>query len=102
MCAQVILYTTDPPFVIQRGSLEGSDVYSVADFGPGYDVNQAFGAMEKMNEPGMSPPFNSEFYIGWLTHWNELIAVKCVLIHSASLPCSHVALFFCWWGCGAL
>lgn len=27
-----------------------------------------------MNSPGKSPPFCSEFYTGWLTHWGEAMA----------------------------
>ncbi len=34
---------------------------SVVDFGPAADAAEAFKAQAAMNDPGMSPPFCSEF-----------------------------------------
>jgi len=67
---EVVLYTTDGGSVsyMQRGSLNGSAVYTVGDGG---DFNTSFAAQKQFNPPGLSPPFISEFYTGWLTHWSE-------------------------------
>mmetsp|Transcript_13310 Transcript_13310/g.40276 ORF Transcript_13310/g.40276 Transcript_13310/m.40276 type:complete len:730 (-) Transcript_13310:513-2702(-) len=71
----VILYTTDPPHIVLQGSLRGDDVYTVVDFGPKYFwLRAAFTAQRVMNPSGKSPPFNSEYYTGWLTHWGEPMA----------------------------
>ncbi|KAK9809058.1 hypothetical protein WJX72_008691 [[Myrmecia] bisecta] len=71
---ETLLFTTDPPNVYTRGSLPGDEVYTVVDFGPGTDVNWAFGEQKKFNPPGKSPPLCSEYYTGWLSHWGELMA----------------------------
>jgi beta-galactosidase len=53
----------------------GDELYTVVDFGPGwFDPSSAFAAQAAMNAPGKSPPFCSEFYTGWLTHWGEAMA----------------------------
>eukprot|EP00013_Stygamoeba_regulata_P005238 CAMPEP_0177628690 /NCGR_PEP_ID=MMETSP0447-20121125/266_1 /TAXON_ID=0 /ORGANISM="Stygamoeba regulata, Strain BSH-02190019" /LENGTH=653 /DNA_ID=CAMNT_0019129955 /DNA_START=118 /DNA_END=2079 /DNA_ORIENTATION=- len=72
----VLLYTTDGGTLgnMQRGSLPGSIVYTVGDFGPSTDPSGSFAAQKQMNAPGLSPPFVSEFYSGWLTHWGEKMA----------------------------
>ncbi|CAL8469886.1 g9428 [Coccomyxa elongata] len=72
--SEAILFTTDPPNVVTMGGLYGDDVISVVDFGPGTDVNWAFTAQSIMNPFGKSPPFCSEFYTGWLSHWGEVMA----------------------------
>lgn len=95
----VVLYTTDGGSLsyMQRGSLPGSAVYTVGDFGPGSNPQPSFEAsrrrdifiaveinlllqthqphhivilqaQKQMNAPGMSPNMCSEFYSGWLTH----------------------------------
>ncbi|KAK9915942.1 hypothetical protein WJX75_006251 [Coccomyxa subellipsoidea] len=71
---EAVLFTTDPPNVVTMGGLYGDDVISVVDFGPGTDVNYAFTAQSVMNPFGKSPPFCSEFYTGWLSHWGEVMA----------------------------
>ncbi|EIE24551.1 hypothetical protein COCSUDRAFT_46851 [Coccomyxa subellipsoidea C-169] len=70
----VIFYTTDPPSLAEAGSLPGDELYTVVDFGPAADAAQAFKAQAAMNAPGMSPPFCSEFYTGWITHFGEKMA----------------------------
>ncbi|KAK9824996.1 hypothetical protein WJX81_007218 [Elliptochloris bilobata] len=70
----VILFTTDPPDIAHLGSLPGAEVLTVVDFGPGSDVAAAFAAQRLLNSPGYSPPFCSEFYTGWITHWSEAMA----------------------------
>eukprot|EP00887_Chlorella_sp_A99_P001001 scaffold5.g1001.t1 len=48
---------------------------SVVDFGPRWlPLDNAFGAQRSMNAAGKSPPFCSEFYTGWLSHWGEPMA----------------------------
>jgi len=72
----VILYTTDGGNTgyMSRGTLKGSSVYSVGDFGPGSNPQTSFDAQKQFNAVGMSPPMCSEFYSGWLTHWGEKMA----------------------------
>eukprot|EP00884_Botryococcus_braunii_P022552 jgi/Botrbrau1/8981/Bobra.0148s0087.1 len=73
--SNVIVYTTDPPNKIKWGTIKGSEVYSVVDFGPKwFQVGDAFAIQREQNEPSKSPPFVSEYYPGWLTHWSEAIA----------------------------
>ncbi|CAL8467305.1 g6842 [Coccomyxa elongata] len=70
-----LIYTTDPPPNIAKGSLPGDEVFSVIDFGAGwFDLNWAFSQQRAMNPPGKSPPMCSEFYTGWLTRWGEPMA----------------------------
>ncbi|KAI3434573.1 hypothetical protein D9Q98_002644 [Chlorella vulgaris] len=71
---RTLLFTTDPPGVAARGTLAGEEVYTVVDFGPGYDLDTAFGVQKSLNAAGKSPPFCSEFYTGWLSHWGEKMA----------------------------
>ena len=37
-------------------------------------MTEAFATQARYNYPGMSPPMNTEFYTGWLTHWGENVA----------------------------
>ncbi|KAK9836149.1 hypothetical protein WJX81_004982 [Elliptochloris bilobata] len=70
-----LIYTTDPPPNVNKGSLYGGDVYSVVDFGAGwFDLGYAFGTQKSFNAPGKSPAMCSEFYTGWLTRWGEAMA----------------------------
>eukprot|EP00049_Salpingoeca_infusionum_P027795 m.34366 g.34366 ORF g.34366 m.34366 type:complete len:777 (-) comp9761_c0_seq2:315-2645(-) len=73
---KVTVYTTDGGSLgyMQRGSLQGSIVYTVGDFGPGSNMNDSFEAQRQMNGDGLSPNMCSEFYSGWLTHWGEQMA----------------------------
>lgn len=65
----VIYYTTDGAGegYLKCGTIE--EVYSVVDFGVTGDVASAFAPMRKYQPTG--PLMNSEFYPGWLSHWNE-------------------------------
>ncbi|KAL6780686.1 hypothetical protein ACKKBF_B12155 [Auxenochlorella protothecoides x Auxenochlorella symbiontica] len=70
-----VLFTTDPPHVASDGTLPGSEIFTAVDFGPGWFNPEAdFAVQKSLNAPGLSPPFNSEFYSGWLTHWGESMA----------------------------
>ncbi|KAA0145568.1 hypothetical protein FNF28_07864 [Cafeteria roenbergensis] len=73
----IVLYTTDGGSVgyMSRGSLNGSAVYTVGDFGPGSDPRSSFAAQDQFNPPPMrGAHLCSEFYSGWLTHWGEHMA----------------------------
>lgn len=71
----IVLFTTDPPEIAAKGSIAGDAVYTVVDFGPGwFDPASAFAVQKQLNTPGKSPPFCSEFYTGWLSHWGERMA----------------------------
>lgn len=97
----VILYTTDggdESYMI-RGTLNGSAVLTLGDFGPGSDPMESFNAQNLFNPPGLSPPMctevclglvfvstasvavsglcfdvSTQYYTGWLTHWGETMA----------------------------
>ncbi|KAL3131686.1 hypothetical protein ABBQ38_007978 [Trebouxia sp. C0009 RCD-2024] len=72
---EIVLFTTDPPPNVEKGSLPDDEIFSVVDFGPGwYNLSDAFGAQRKYNAPGKSPPLCAEFYPGWLVHWGEKMA----------------------------
>ncbi|KAL4433782.1 hypothetical protein ABPG75_000223 [Micractinium tetrahymenae] len=72
---EVLLFTTDPPNIASKGSIKGGEVYTVVDFGPAwFNPADAFKVQRSLNEEGQSPPFCSEFYTGWLTHWGETMA----------------------------
>ncbi|KAK9816677.1 hypothetical protein WJX72_003581 [[Myrmecia] bisecta] len=71
---EAVIFTTDPPSIIANGTLAGDQVYSVVDFPPGTNVSWAFQAQASFNPKGQSPPYCSEFYTGWLTHWGEKMA----------------------------
>jgi beta-galactosidase len=74
--SNIVLYTTDGGDLsyITRGSFPDGSVYAVGDFGPGSDPAHSFDAMKTFNPRGRAPPFCSEFYTGWLTHWGESMA----------------------------
>lgn len=66
----LILYTTDPAHVAADGTIPGEDVFTAVDFGPQWFNPEEYYAVQKtLNAPGKSPPFDSEFYTGWLSHW---------------------------------
>ena len=54
----VVLHTTDPPNVVQCGSLPLPDVLTTVDFGFTWDVNEAF-ALQRKYKPD-TPLYNSE------------------------------------------
>eukprot|EP00958_Prasinococcus_capsulatus_P014527 scaffold1533_cov388-Prasinococcus_capsulatus_cf.AAC.10 len=73
---ELILFTTDGDGdgYLSHGTLQGSRVFSTVDFGPGANLTEAWAVQGSYNDPGRSPPMNTEFYTGWLTHWGESIA----------------------------
>ncbi|PSN30941.1 hypothetical protein C0J52_24075, partial [Blattella germanica] len=64
-----LLYTTDGAELtsLQCGTIK--DVYATVDFGVGADIQSLFGLQRSFAPHG--PFINSEFYVGWLTHWSE-------------------------------
>ncbi|XP_017762867.1 PREDICTED: beta-galactosidase [Eufriesea mexicana] len=66
---KALLYTTDGSIenMIRCGSVPG--VYATVDFGTNTNVTKNFEIMRKYQPRG--PLVNSEFYPGWLTHWQE-------------------------------
>lgn len=65
----VVLFTTDPPYVLACGSLPNSTVYATVDFGISLDPVQSFKAQRGAEPHG--PLVNSEFYTGWLDFWGQ-------------------------------
>lgn len=45
------------------------EVYATVDFGISSNASKCFNFMKKLQKGG--PPVNSEFYPGWLAHWQE-------------------------------
>ena len=64
-----VTFTTDGPSdgMVTCGRLEGK-AYTTVDFGPG-NAHNPFAVMRKYESTG--PLQNSEYYPGWLDHWNE-------------------------------
>jgi beta-galactosidase len=64
----VLLYTTDPPLVVECGSVDGA--FPTVDFGVNDDktVKEYFKIQQAVSKGG--PIVNSEFYPGWFTVWN--------------------------------
>ncbi|KAK3907589.1 Beta-galactosidase, partial [Frankliniella fusca] len=64
-----VLYTTDGAGdgYLKCGKIPG--VYATVDFGASSDPVAAFATQRKVEPRG--PLMNSEYYPGWLTHWNE-------------------------------
>ncbi|KAK9787022.1 hypothetical protein WJX73_010761 [Symbiochloris irregularis] len=92
---EVLIYTTDPPPNVEKGSLMGEDVFTAVDFGPGwYDLDYAFGQQRKMNAPGKSAPMCTEFYTGWLTSWGEAMANTSFLPLNRSADPTHDLKYF--------
>lgn len=64
-----VLFTTDGPGVLRCGKIP--DVYATIDFGPTDNKTiDSFWRKLRQFEP-KGPLMNSEFYPGWLTHWQE-------------------------------
>jgi len=66
---KALLYTID---TCQQKSFDcGSipEVYATVDFGISVNASKCFNLMRKVQKGG--PPVNSEFYPGWLAHWQE-------------------------------
>ncbi|XP_060873591.1 beta-galactosidase-like [Metopolophium dirhodum] len=49
------------------------EVYATVDFGISSNASQCFDFMRKVQKGG--PLVNSEFYPGWLTHWQESVSI---------------------------
>nr|CAD7264350.1 unnamed protein product [Timema shepardi] len=64
-----VLFTTDGAgdSYLRCGKIDG--VFATVDFGSGTNVSAAFHAMR--NHQAHGPLVNSEFYPGWLSHWDE-------------------------------
>lgn len=64
-----IVFTTDGPtdYMMKCGRLEGK-THTTVDFHPG-EENQGFGLLRKYMPVG--PLQNTEFYNGWIDHWEE-------------------------------
>ncbi|KFU88494.1 Beta-galactosidase, partial [Chaetura pelagica] len=69
---EVLLFTTDAARAeeLRCGTLQG--LYATVDFGPGFNVTEAFGAQRRVEPKG--PLVNSEYYTGWLDYWGEVHA----------------------------
>ncbi|CAM8934252.1 unnamed protein product [Rhodiola kirilowii] len=74
----IILYTTDGGSrqLLEKGTIRGNTVFSAVDFSTGEEPGPIFELQKEFNSPGKSPPLCSEFYTGWLTHWEETIAQR--------------------------
>lgn len=66
---KALLYSTDGnnDSMLKCGNTDG--VYATIDFGTNSNVTKSFERMRKYQPRG--PLVNSEFYPGWLTHWQE-------------------------------
>ncbi|XP_076643332.1 beta-galactosidase [Halictus rubicundus] len=67
--SKALLYSTDGNDVnmLRCGHTQG--VYTTVDFGSGVNVTESFQRMRRYQPQG--PLVNSEFYPGWMTHWQE-------------------------------
>lgn len=66
---KALLYTTDGSNMNMLNCGSISDVYTTIDFGTNANVTKNFEIMRLYQPRG--PLVNSEFYPGWLTHWQE-------------------------------
>lgn len=64
---KAVLFTTDGPDMLRCGKIDG--VYSTIDFGSTRQPQKFWEKLRKFEPKG--PLVNSEFYPGWLTHWQE-------------------------------
>lgn len=67
---QTLLFTTDQAydFMVKCGAIP-SEAYATVDFGTGNDPKPIFEQQRRWN--GNGPFVNSEYYPGWLDHWQE-------------------------------
>ena len=72
--ANVVFFTTDGngDNNLKCGKID--NVFATVDFGPGTNVTQAFAIQHTHQEFG--PNVNSEYYPGWLDHWEQPHQVK--------------------------
>ena len=74
----VIYFTTDGPGGYKCGSLQGTEpLFTTIDFGVGSDAAADFRKLRKFQPDG--PSVNSEFYTGWLDHWQHKHSTRCEL-----------------------
>lgn len=66
---KAVLYTTDGPYGVSCGKTDGA--LATIDFGAEKkeNVDKFWGSLRRYEPNG--PLVNSEFYPGWLTHWQE-------------------------------
>lgn len=64
---KAVLFTTDGPDMLRCGKVDG--VYTTIDFGPSRQTQKYWEKLRRFEPTG--PLVNSEFYPGWLTHWQE-------------------------------
>ena len=65
----VVLFTTDGPGDHNLGCGKVENTLLTFDFGPGKNANGSFITLRKHQKSG--PLVNSEYYVGWLDHWQE-------------------------------
>eukprot|EP01004_Peranema_trichophorum_P005114 NODE_398_length_2813_cov_14.066543_g342_i0.p1 GENE.NODE_398_length_2813_cov_14.066543_g342_i0~~NODE_398_length_2813_cov_14.066543_g342_i0.p1 ORF type:complete len:467 (-),score=88.86 NODE_398_length_2813_cov_14.066543_g342_i0:77-1477(-) len=66
-----LLYTTDSPYAVTRGSLQDSSLYSAIDFGVDSVNEPNLWKQQELSNPYPSPKICMELYAGWMTHWGE-------------------------------
>ncbi|XP_063984048.1 beta-galactosidase [Diachasmimorpha longicaudata] len=66
---KALLYTTDGSGTNYLRCGVVAEAYATVDFGAAANITRSFGAMRKYQPSG--PLVNSEYYTGWLTHWDE-------------------------------
>ena len=66
---KALLYTTNGVNDVMLSCGSVSNTYTTIDFGTSTNVKKAFETMRVYQSQG--PLVNSEFYPGWLTHWQE-------------------------------
>ncbi|XP_054167254.1 beta-galactosidase-1-like protein [Oppia nitens] len=67
--SDVLFYTTDggEDYYLKCGKID--NVFATVDFGSERDVNESFAA-QRSHQP-YGPYVNSEYYTGWIDHWEE-------------------------------
>ncbi|KAJ6640309.1 Beta-galactosidase [Pseudolycoriella hygida] len=64
---KALLFTNDGPDQVRCGKIDG--VFATLDFGTSSRIDTYWDKLRKMQPNG--PLVNSEYYPGWLTHWQE-------------------------------
>ena len=65
---KAVLFTTDPAYALGCGAVP-KYAHACIDFGTGQNIEALFKQQKDTN--GHGPYMNSEFYPGWLDHWQE-------------------------------
>jgi beta-galactosidase len=68
---QALLFTTDRPIDNELACGQVKDVFVTTDFGIASESEVAFNFNKLREVQPNGPLVNSEFYTGWLTHWQE-------------------------------